>query len=141
MESWSDIVERGGDGHKNFNFKFKASEGSLYNLYITVKDIRGVKGITSSTFDLNRSVDIDIDIADTIDRNSPKSLKIKAVDYSGRDINISGEVIIDKIKPIKLFRDRYWSGVDRKIFDNIEFGKRFVSYLKKEDIERVQRLN
>jgi len=134
------IEKRDIKNSSNFEFKFNISDGNLYKLFIVATNLKGKKEFTSTTFNLKKRLRVELLIDRLLNKNSSKSLKIKALDFMGRDINISGKIIVEKITPIKLFRYRYWQDVKIKLFDEIEFGKKFVSYLKKEDRKIIQKV-
>jgi len=124
-----------------FEFKFDIVDGNLYKLFVVVTNLKNQKEFTSLTLNLKKRLKVKLQIDKLLNKNSSKNLKIEASDFMGRDVNISGKIIVEKITPIKLVRYRYWQDVDIELFDNIEFGKKFVSYLKKEDREIINEIS
>ncbi len=114
----------------------------IYRVYIIAENIKGKK--ESIGKEINResaNIKVELLIDKLIDKNSPKYLRVEAKNLDGDDINISGEIIIEKITPVKLYKYRYWKNISEPIFDDIKFGKEFFQYTKKEDIDIFKKID
>jgi len=125
-----------------FKISIKTPPNNIYRVYIIAKNIKGKKESVGK--EINRkyaNIKAKLLIDKIIDKNSPKYLRIEAKNLDGDDINISGEIVVEKINPIKLSKYRYWKSINQPIFNDIKFGKEFFQYTKREDIEVIKKIN
>ena len=139
------VLVDAGDGkvlnRDRFSIELNTPSDSHYLVYIIATGLNGKKSLIAR--DLNRkraNLRVKLIIDSILNKNSSKSLYIKAKNLQGEDINISGKIVVEKITPTKLFRYRYWQRVTKPIYDNITFGRKFIPFLKKDEKRIVEKI-
>jgi len=125
-----------------FSIELNTPSNSHYMVYIIATSLKGEKSLIAK--DLNRkraNLRVKLIIDNLLNKNSSKTLFIKAKNLQGDDVNISGKIVVEKIIPTKLFRYRYWQDITKPIYNEIEFGRKFVNFFKKENRKVVQKIS
>jgi len=135
-----------------FSFHFKAladptipkSEQPNFTYQVTVEVTDSTGETHGATQYLHLgfvAVDVAMRIPSELKHSDAKKLILKTTNLDGVFVPLKGSILIEKIlPPHKLYRQRYWSPIDRPSFTEEEFNATFEHYAYQEGVTQRQKI-